>query len=136
MKKNAIFDEQAMLEHQVQDFYLNYKLSASMEVICLEDEAFYALIDTVVSRIKEQHSIREDRWISGQEAMQKLRISSKTTLQKCGMKAKSASASRRKKSSCMTVNPFMPIWNRTPATPFNISRHGRTTTQSRLPEKL
>jgi hypothetical protein len=36
----------------------------------------------------------------------------------------------------MTVNPFMPIWNRTPATPFNISRHGRTTTQSRLPEKL
>jgi hypothetical protein len=53
-----------------------------MEVICLEDAAFYALIDKVVERIKEQNNIREDKWISGQEAMQKLRISSKTTLQK------------------------------------------------------
>jgi len=53
-----------------------------MEVICLEDAAFYALLDKVVERIKEQHNIKEDKWISGQEAMQKLRISSKTTLQK------------------------------------------------------
>lgn len=53
-----------------------------MEVICLEDEAFYALIDKVVNRIKEQHNIKEDKWISGEEAMRKLRISSKTTLQK------------------------------------------------------
>jgi hypothetical protein len=52
-----------------------------MEVICLEDAAFYVLIDKVVERIKEQNNIREDKWISGQEAMQKLRISSKTTLQ-------------------------------------------------------
>jgi hypothetical protein len=53
-----------------------------MEVICLEDEAFYALIDKVVNRIREQHNIKEDKWISGEEAMRKLRISSKTTLQK------------------------------------------------------
>lgn len=53
-----------------------------MEVICLEDEAFYALIDKIVSRVKEQHNIKEDKWISGEEAMRKLRISSKTTLQK------------------------------------------------------
>jgi len=53
-----------------------------MEVICLEDEAFYALIDKVVNRIREQHNIKEDKWISGDEAMRKLRISSKTTLQK------------------------------------------------------
>jgi len=53
-----------------------------MQVICLEDEAFYALIETVVRRIKEQHSIQEDKWISGREAMKKLRIDSKTTLQK------------------------------------------------------
>lgn len=53
-----------------------------MQVICLEDEAFYALIDKVVSRIKEQHNIKEDKWISGDEAMAKLRITSKTTLQK------------------------------------------------------
>ena len=53
-----------------------------MEVICLEDEAFYALIDRVVSRIKEKEGFKEDRWISTEEAMTKLRIKSKTTLQK------------------------------------------------------
>lgn len=53
-----------------------------MEVICLEDKAFFALIEQVVLRIKEKQSIEEDKWISPKEAMQKLRISSKTTLQK------------------------------------------------------
>ena len=53
-----------------------------MEVICLHDEAFYALIDKVVERIQQQQSVAEDKWISGSEAMQKLRIQSKTTLQK------------------------------------------------------
>lgn len=53
-----------------------------MEVICLHDEAFYALVDKVVERIQQQHAVREDKWISGNEAMQKLRIQSKTTLQK------------------------------------------------------
>lgn len=53
-----------------------------MEVICLEDAAFYKLIDTVVERIKDKTGLKEDKWISGEEAMQKLRITSKTTLQK------------------------------------------------------
>jgi hypothetical protein len=53
-----------------------------MEVICLEDQAFYALLDEVVRRIKEKQGIKGDKWISGEEAMQKLRISSKSTLQK------------------------------------------------------
>lgn len=53
-----------------------------MEVICLQDEAFYKLIEEVVGRIKDKKDIQTDRWISGEEAMQKLRISSKTTLQK------------------------------------------------------
>ncbi|MCW3110495.1 MAG: DNA-binding protein [Segetibacter sp.] len=53
-----------------------------MNVICLQDEAFYALIDEVVARIKEKQNIIQDKWISGDEAMQKLRITSKTTLQK------------------------------------------------------
>lgn len=53
-----------------------------MEVICLEDSAFFALIDRVVGRIKEREGQKEDKWISGEEAMQKLRITSKTTLQK------------------------------------------------------
>ncbi|HRE62297.1 MAG TPA: helix-turn-helix domain-containing protein [Ferruginibacter sp.] len=53
-----------------------------MEVICLEDSAFYSLIERVIARIKDQNNIKEDKWISGDEAMQKLRITSKTTLQK------------------------------------------------------
>lgn len=53
-----------------------------MEVICLEDQAFFSLIEVVVARIREKHNIREDKWISGEEAMYKLRITSKTTLQK------------------------------------------------------
>lgn len=53
-----------------------------MEVICLEDEAFYSLVESVVKRIKEQQGIKEDKWISTEEAMNKLRIKSKTTLQK------------------------------------------------------
>ena len=54
-----------------------------MEVICIEDDAYYALIDQEVQRIKDQQGIKEeDKWISGEEAMKKLRITSKTTLQK------------------------------------------------------
>lgn len=53
-----------------------------MNVICLHDEAFYALIDTVVKQIKETHGVKEDKWISSDEAMRKLGISSKSTLQK------------------------------------------------------
>jgi hypothetical protein len=53
-----------------------------MEVICLEDKAFYSLLEKVVERIKEKNEHKEDKWISGEEAMQKLRISAKSTLQK------------------------------------------------------
>ncbi len=53
-----------------------------MQVICLEEDAFYSLVDTVVARIKDKNDIKSDRWISDEEAMKKLRITSKTTLQK------------------------------------------------------
>ena len=53
-----------------------------MEVICLEDKAFYALIEEVHQRLKEKNQQKEDKWISSEEAMHKLRITSKTTLQK------------------------------------------------------
>lgn len=53
-----------------------------MEVITIETESFYQLIDQVVKRIKEKQGIKEDRWVSAAEAMRKLRITSKTTLQK------------------------------------------------------
>ena len=53
-----------------------------MNVICLEDEAFYQLIDHVLERVNTNKLQSPDKWISGDEAMQMLRISSKTTLQK------------------------------------------------------
>lgn len=53
-----------------------------MQVICLEEPAFFAIVDRVVDHIKEKHFVKEDKWISPEEAMQILRIKSKTTLQK------------------------------------------------------
>ena len=53
-----------------------------LDVICLESQAFYALVEEVVGRMKEQQNIQYDKWISDEEAMKMLRISSKTTLQK------------------------------------------------------
>jgi hypothetical protein len=53
-----------------------------MNVICLEDEAFYSLVDKVIDRLKEKLAIKEEKWILPDEAMKKLGINSKTTLQK------------------------------------------------------
>lgn len=53
-----------------------------MEVICLEDAAFYTLVDKVVHRLKEQNNIKQDKWIDDIEVMRMLRVKSKTTLQK------------------------------------------------------
>ncbi len=53
-----------------------------MNIITLEERAFYELVEQVVERIQKKHTITEDKWISGEEAMRKLRINSKTTLQK------------------------------------------------------
>jgi hypothetical protein len=53
-----------------------------MEVICLQDEAFYQLVEDVVDRLKEKKNITQDKWISPERAMEILNIKSKTTLQK------------------------------------------------------
>jgi hypothetical protein len=53
-----------------------------MEVICLEDEAFYQLIEEVVGRLKEKKNITQDKWVPPERAMEILNIKSKTTLQK------------------------------------------------------
>lgn len=53
-----------------------------MEVICLEDAALYALVEQVVARLKKEQGIDQDKWISDEEAMKLLNITSKTTLQK------------------------------------------------------
>lgn len=53
-----------------------------MEIICLEEGAFFNLFERLVSHINQKQGIKQDKWISGEEAMKILRITSKTTLQK------------------------------------------------------
>jgi len=52
-----------------------------MQVICLEEAAFYSLVEQVVARLKEKHGEEKERWLSDDQAMQLLKIKSKTTLQ-------------------------------------------------------
>lgn len=53
-----------------------------MEVICLEEEAFYTLFNKVVDHIGLQDKAEAWNWVDGEKAMSLLNISSKTTLQK------------------------------------------------------
>lgn len=53
-----------------------------MEVICLQDDALYTLIEQVVARLQEKNGQEHDKWVSVEHAMQLLNIKSKTTLQK------------------------------------------------------
>lgn len=53
-----------------------------MEIICLQDDAFYTLIEQVVARLQEKEGQKRDKWVSDENAMQLLNIKSKTTLQK------------------------------------------------------
>jgi len=52
-----------------------------MEVVCLETQAFYSLVDEVVKKLREQHK-EKPKWVSTEEALEILHITSKTTLQK------------------------------------------------------
>ena len=52
-----------------------------MDIILIESNAFYSLIDIVVQRIKEKQAITKDRWIDREEAMRLLHVG-KTSLQK------------------------------------------------------
>jgi len=53
-----------------------------MQVICLEEAAFYELIEQVVARLQEKNGQEKQKWVADKEAMQLLNITSKTTLQK------------------------------------------------------
>jgi hypothetical protein len=53
-----------------------------LEIICLESEAFFKLLEEVIKRLKPAQPCTGDKWISGHEAMRMLRIKSKATLQK------------------------------------------------------
>lgn len=52
-----------------------------MQVICLEDQAFYTLIEEVYTRLKSTTDKPQNKWIPLAEAMQLLNIKSKTTMQ-------------------------------------------------------
>jgi len=55
----------------------------SMNVICIEETAFYTLMDGVIKYVKsEMEPVTPDKWIGKKEAMKLLRIKSPTTLQK------------------------------------------------------
>ena len=58
------------------------KSQSQLNIICLESEAFYSLIEEVVVRINKDSTAQEDRWIDDQETMRLLNIKSKTTLKK------------------------------------------------------
>lgn len=53
-----------------------------MQIICLEEPAFYSLIEQVVARLKDKHGVVLDKWVAEPEAMRLLNVKSKTTLQK------------------------------------------------------
>lgn len=54
-----------------------------MNVITIEEQAFYELVNKIVAEVRQQLGVKpRDKWIDGEEAMQVLRIKSKTTLQK------------------------------------------------------
>jgi len=53
-----------------------------MEVVCLQEEAFYALFDKVVEHVESKRKDAPAKWIDAEEAMTLLNIKSTTTLQK------------------------------------------------------
>lgn len=53
-----------------------------MQVVCLQEEAFYALFDKVVEHLDKKRENKPDKWIDAEEAMYHLKIKSTTTLQK------------------------------------------------------
>lgn len=51
-----------------------------MQVICLEEEAFFELVERVVDRLENKQEATSKRWIDGQAAMELLKVR-KTKLQ-------------------------------------------------------
>ena len=56
--------------------------SITMQVVCLQEEAFYALFDKVVEHLNQKRKDKPEKWIDGEEAMSHLKIKSTTTLQR------------------------------------------------------
>jgi len=59
-----------------------------MNIICIQDDAFHALVDKVAERLMNKLPVQQNKWISDEEAMKMLNITSKTTLQNLRDKGK------------------------------------------------
>ena len=60
-----------------------YYIMTTMNVICIEEKAFYTLLDGVIKYVKSALAPDiPDKWMDKKEAMQALKIKSATTLQK------------------------------------------------------
>lgn len=53
-----------------------------MQVVCLQEEAFYALFDKVVEHVEAKRKDKPFKWVDGEETMSLLKIKSTTALQK------------------------------------------------------
>lgn len=53
-----------------------------MKVILIDEDAFFELFNRLVDRFEQQKAKKEKSWLTPQEAMKALNITSKTTLQK------------------------------------------------------
>ena len=53
-----------------------------MQVVCLQEEAFFALFKKVIEHVEAKRQDKPEKWIDGEEAMSILKIKSTTTLQK------------------------------------------------------
>jgi len=53
-----------------------------IKIICLRTDAYYALLNEILTHLNINKKPTEDKWISGTEAMKMLRIKSRATLQK------------------------------------------------------
>lgn len=72
----------------------------------------------IVERIKEKHIVKGDKWISTDEAMQKLRISSKTTLQKLRDEGKIRFSQPEKKHIVYDVDSINEYFEKNAKEPF------------------
>ena len=53
-----------------------------MDVICLEEDAFFKLVEKTVERLSAQFNPKELKWIPEVEAMSVLNVKSKSTMQR------------------------------------------------------
>jgi len=74
-----------------------------MEVICLQDEAFYKLVDEVVSQLREKLNVRQEKWIAPERAMELLILKAKQPYKLCEIGATLLIRNRKRKSFFMIM---------------------------------